>query len=128
MVLDQVRNGHGLTLGSDCSGGARNITWRHIHMNGRGKIVMLSRFLALSISLTLRVSHYCRADLHGGRRAYLRQRRRSGRGAGGAALEDRARAGRHMARHHVYASAPPSDFSQHLPRQQLTHGLPGRRG
>ena len=51
VVLGQVRNGHGLTLGSDCSGGARNITWRHIHMNGRGMIVMLSRFLALSISL-----------------------------------------------------------------------------
>lgn len=32
----EVRNGHGLTLGSDCSGGARNITWRSIHMNGRG--------------------------------------------------------------------------------------------
>ena len=32
----EVRNGHGLTLGSDCSGGARNITWRHIFMNGRG--------------------------------------------------------------------------------------------
>jgi len=32
----EVRNGHGLTLGSDCSGGARNITWRHIHLNGRG--------------------------------------------------------------------------------------------
>jgi len=56
VVLRQVRNGHGLTLGSDCSGGARNITWRHIHMNGRGKIVTLSRFLALSVSLTLRVS------------------------------------------------------------------------
>ena len=52
----EVRNGHGLTLGSDCSGGARNITWRHIHMNGRGKIVMLSRFLELPISLTLRAS------------------------------------------------------------------------
>ena len=32
----EVRNGHGLTLGSDCSGGARNITWRHIFLNGRG--------------------------------------------------------------------------------------------
>ena len=32
----EVRNGHGLTLGSDCSGGAKNITWRSIHMTGRG--------------------------------------------------------------------------------------------
>ena len=32
----EVRNGHGLTLGSDCSGSAKNITWRHIHMNGNG--------------------------------------------------------------------------------------------
>jgi hypothetical protein len=35
-LLHQVRNGHGLTLGSDCSGGARNITWRHIYLNGNG--------------------------------------------------------------------------------------------
>jgi polygalacturonase len=32
----EVRNGHGLTLGSDCSGGASNITWRSIFMNGQG--------------------------------------------------------------------------------------------
>lgn len=32
----EVRNGHGLTLGSEASGGMRNITYRDIFLNGKG--------------------------------------------------------------------------------------------
>ena len=32
----EVRNGHGLTLGSEASGGMLNITYRSIFINGRG--------------------------------------------------------------------------------------------
>jgi polygalacturonase len=33
---NEVRNGHGLTLGSDASGGVRNVTFRNIFLNGLG--------------------------------------------------------------------------------------------
>jgi hypothetical protein len=32
----EVRNGHGLTVGSDASGGVHNVTWRNIRLTGRG--------------------------------------------------------------------------------------------
>ena len=32
----EVRNGHGLTLGSEASGGMLNITYRSIFINGKG--------------------------------------------------------------------------------------------
>ena len=32
----EVRNGHGLTLGSEASGGMLNITYRSIFLNGKG--------------------------------------------------------------------------------------------
>merc|ERR1719454_741966 len=33
---NEVRNGHGLTIGSDASGGVRNVTYRNIFLNGLG--------------------------------------------------------------------------------------------
>jgi polygalacturonase len=33
---NEVRNGHGLTLGSDAAGGVFNVTYRNIFLNGEG--------------------------------------------------------------------------------------------
>lgn len=35
-INNEVRNGHGLTIGSDAAGGVRNVTFRNIFLNGLG--------------------------------------------------------------------------------------------